>query len=244
LAFDHPAHYAIANAPYGLAKGLECFRNFHLLVTGTLMPSSTFVFGGNKVALIVRGKTSHTHEPGLMEQHADCVLSNGSPIGFFGAGNDGSSGGGSSGSAGSSKSSAGSSNSTGFAMSGVVYDFASLSRFRANYVNASVARGTKTISTVLLIDVSTAEAGAFDKAWADMAKDPGLFNILGWNCATHASKAFQKAGILAGGVPGLDTPNNLYLQLCTEKAGKVSVISGYVGFSAFGTGYMMTVDTP
>lgn len=208
------------------------------------MAVSYNVFGGNQVALIVRGKTSHSHEPGLMEQHADCALSNGAPIGFFGAGNDGSSGGGSSGSGASSKSSAGSSNSTGFVMSGVVYDLAALSRFRANYVDASIARGTKTVSTVLFVQVSATEAKNFDKAWADMSKDPGMFNILGWNCATHAAKAFQKAGILAGGIPGLDTPNNLYLQLCTEKAGKVSIASGYVGFSAFGSGYMLIVDTP
>ena len=84
----------------------------------------------------------------------------------------------------------------------------------------------------------------FDKAWADMQADPGGFNIVGWNCATHAAKAFQKAKILAGGIPGLDTPNNWYLQLCKEKAGKVSVISGYVGFSSFGAGYMLTVDSP
>lgn len=208
------------------------------------MTVSTFTFSGDSVALIVRGKTSHSHEPGLLEQHADCILSHGAPIGFFGQGNTGSSGNASSGSGGSSRKSAGTSNATGFAMSGVVYDFASLSRFRANYVNDSVAKATKTISTVLFVQVSAAEASSFDKAWADMLADPGGFNILGWNCATHAAKAFQKAKILAGGIPGLDTPNNLYLQLCKEKAGKVSVISGYVGFSPFGAGYMLTVDSP
>jgi hypothetical protein len=208
------------------------------------MTSATYVFSGDRVALIVRGKTSHAHEPDLMQQHADCVLSNGAPVGFFGEGNTGSSGGGSSGSGASSKKSANSSGSSGMGLTGVVYDFAALSRKRAPYVDASIAKGSGVVSTVLFIQVSAAEAKAFDKAWADMAADPGSFQILGWNCSSHASQAFQKAGILAGGIPGLDTPNNVYLQLCTEKAGKVSVASGYVGFSAFGSGYMMMIDTP
>ncbi|QDF98091.1 hypothetical protein CJ010_16880 [Azoarcus sp. DD4] len=206
------------------------------------MPSTSIVFAGDQVALIVRGKNSHRHDPGVLEQHADCVLSNGAPVGFFGKGNAGSSGNASSGIGGSSRWSAGSSNSSGVGMTGVVYDFAGLSRARGNYVDARIARGTGTVSTVLLVQVSAAEAAAFDKAWADMMADPGMFNIVGWNCATHASQAFRKAGILSAGIPGLDTPDNLYKQICIEKAGKVSAAYGYVGFSAFGAGYMMTVE--
>lgn len=207
------------------------------------MTVSNFIFSGNQIALIVRGKTSHAHEPELMQQHADCVLSNGSPIGFYGAGNAGSSAGASSGVGKSSKSSAGSSNSSGIAMTGLVYDFAALSRFRANYVDAGIARGTKTISTVLFVQVSAAEASAFDAAWAEMIKDPGHFNIIGWNCSTHASQAFRKSGVLAGGIPGLDTPNSLYEQLCRERQGKVVVISGYIGFFPFGPGFSLKVET-
>lgn len=190
------------------------------------MSSSTFTFSGDKVALIVRGKKSHEHIPGKLEQHADCILSNGTPIGFYGEGNDGSG------------------NTSGLGMDGIVYDYSALLRKRAPYVDIGQARSTGTISTVLFVPVSPTEAAAFDKAWADMTANPGLFQILGWNCSTHASSAFRKARILAGGIPGLDTPNNLYRQLCVEKAGKLSVISGYVGFSTFGKGYMLTVDTP
>jgi len=189
------------------------------------MASSTFTFAGDRVALIVRGKKSHEHAPGNLEQHADCILSNGAPIGFFGQGNDGSS------------------NSSGLGMDGIVYDYSKLSRKRAPYVDAGVAKSTGIMSTVLFVQVSTAEAIAFDQAWADMTSTPGAFHILGWNCSTHASSAFRKAGILAGGIPGLDTPDNLYRQLCAEKAGKLSVVSGYVGFSAFGKGYMLMVET-
>ncbi len=187
------------------------------------MPTYQFTFAGDKVALIVRGKISHEHEPSKLEQHADCALSNGSPVGFFGEGNDASS------------------NASGMGMQGVVYDLQALSRKRAPYVDGKIAQAMGVKSTVLFVPVSAAEALAFDAAWAAIGKAPGSFQILGGNCSTHASQAFRKAGLLSGGIPGLDTPNHLYQQLCFEKAGKVSTISGYVGFTAHGKGYMLSV---
>lgn len=207
------------------------------------MTLTTLVFSGSQVALIVRGKLSAAHEPDLMEQHADCVLSNGTPIGFYGEGNHGSSAGGSSGIDKSSRKSAASFNSTGFGMSGVVYEYAELARFRANYVDAAIARGTGSICTMLVVTVSNAEAQAFDEAWSEMKKDPGSFHIVGANCSSHASQAFQKSGILAGGIPGLDTPNNLYRQLSTEKAAKVTTYSGYAGFLPAGAGFSVTISS-
>lgn len=207
------------------------------------MPASQIVFaGGDRVGLIVRGKTSHAHEPGLLQQHADCILSNGAPVGFFGTGNTGSSGHAPSGSGGSSRSSANSSQSSGMGMTGTVYDAGALARHRANYVDLGIAQGSGTVSTVLLVQVSATEAAAFDKAWSDMSANPGSFQLLGWNCSTHASQAFRKAGILAGGIPGLDTPDNLYKQLCFEKKGKVSMIAGFVGFAPQGRGWIMMVE--
>ncbi|MGH9887936.1 MAG: hypothetical protein ACREBE_20555 [bacterium] len=208
------------------------------------MSATTYTFAGDRVALIVRGKKSPDDDPGLLEQHADCILSNGMPVGFYGAANAGPSGGAPSSSGDASKKSAGSSNSIGLGMTGVVFDFAEMRRRRANYADLSVARATGTISTALIVTVSASEARAFDQAWADMTASPGSFQILGWNCSTHASQVFVRSGILSSGIPGLDTPNNLYLQLCAEKGSKVSAVSGYIGFSAFGTGYMMTVEEP
>jgi hypothetical protein len=41
--------------------------------------SYVVTFAGDKVGLIVRGKKSPAHEPGVMEQHADVILPDGSP---------------------------------------------------------------------------------------------------------------------------------------------------------------------
>lgn len=187
--------------------------------------SFSYTFSGDRVGLIVRGKKSHDHAPGVMEQHADCILSNGLPVGFFGEGNDSTS------------------NSSGLGMNGQMYDFTELKRHRPYYIDKNMAATYGTVSTVLLIYVSTQQANDFDQYWSDLDKSPGTFNILGGNCSTRASGGFKKAGILAGGIPGLDTPNNLYKQICIEKKGKCWMISGYVGFSVYGSGCMLQVDT-
>ncbi|MBS0314533.1 MAG: hypothetical protein JSS05_10140 [Proteobacteria bacterium] len=176
------------------------------------------------IGLVVRGKTSRGHHPGVMEQHADCILSTGAPVGFYGTGR-GTSG----------------SGSTGMGMSGIVYDFSMLLRYRPYYIDIVEAKKYSMKSTIAMVQVVPAEARAFDAAWATMSGSPGGFAILGNNCSTHASKAFVAAGILPGGIPGLDTPDNLFEQLVTSTR-KTLVYSGYVGFVPRGAGYDVQVD--
>ena len=93
-------------------------------------------FAGDKVALVVRGKESAEHVPGKLEQHADCVRSNGAPVGYFGEGGEGS----------------------GYLTSAVligirgeVYDLDGFNRNRPFYVDAALARAYKVISTALVM---------------------------------------------------------------------------------------------
>ena len=171
---------------------------------------------GDKIGLIVRGKLGPAHAPGKMAQHADCILSNGAPIGFFGEG-DGDS-----------------SNRIGMSMEGIVYDYGAFQRKRPFYVDLKMAQTARVISTVLIVDVTSAEAKAFDQHWDELKKKPGAFHILGGNCSTRASSTFIRSGILKRGIPGLDTPDNLYAQLVEKRTCKS--ISGYVGFAPAGGG--------
>jgi hypothetical protein len=98
-------------------------------------------------------------------------------------------------------------------MDGTVYDFSELRKHRPYYIDCATARGYGVLSTFLIFAVSATEAKKFSDYWGGLDKSPGSFNILGGNCSTRASGSFQAAGILSGGIPGLDTPNNLYLQL-------------------------------
>lgn len=181
------------------------------------MPDIVMPMPPNTVGLVVRGKKSATDDPDLLAQHADCILSDGSPIGFYGTGG-------------------GSSGSVGLGMTGVVYDYPLLLVARPWYVDFASAVAYGALSTTLLVTVTAAQAAAFTAAWTTMKSSPGSFNIVGDNCSTHASKAFMDAGILPGGIPGLDTPDNLYKQLAKALPGKTRSLSGYLGFVPKGGG--------
>lgn len=189
--------------------------------------------GQQTIGLIVRGKIDEKHKPGVMEQHADCILPNGAPIGFFGGGGDASSGSSGSSFASSLKSWADgpsvSWNSTGINMRGMVADYKVFKKIRPMYIDSVLAKKYDVKSTVLLLDVSRAEADLFSQYWTNLRLNPGAFNILGGNCSTHASEAFVAAKIVTSGIPGLDTPDNLFRQLKAKHAGKTRVFSGYVG---------------
>jgi hypothetical protein len=170
--------------------------------------------GTKRIGLIVRGKQGPNHHPDKLAQHADTVLADGSPEGFFGEGNDGSL------------------NSIGLGMQGVVYDYDLLRINRPWYVDKSSAVTNRVVSTVLLIDVDQAGADKFKDAWDKMTTSPGDFNIVGGNCATHASAAFIAAGVVSKSIPWMDTPDNLYQQLVdTLPKGRVSSYTGFIGFT-------------
>jgi hypothetical protein len=183
-------------------------------------------FGGDKVALIVRGKTSAEHSPGKLEQHADCVRSDGAPVGYFGEAGEG----------------------IGYivravliGIRGEVYDMDGFRRNRPYYVNVFDARAYGIVSTALVVRVTGAQASSFDDYWDRLAKDPGTFRLLGKNCSTRASGAFRHAGILQSGIPGLDTPNNLYRQLVRQRRDLCRSYTGYIGFSSAGNTRFMQV---
>ncbi len=172
----------------------------------------TIAFSGDTVGLIVRGKLSADHEPDLMQQHADCILSSGAPIGYFGEGNEAKL------------------NSIGLNMQGVVYDYDALRVHRPFYIQIDAAVTYRVVSTVLLVKVSKAEAAKFDAYWDELKRAPGTFHLLGANCSTHASESFVAAGIVKKGIPGLDTPDNLYRQL-VKRRGETTSLTGFVGAS-------------
>lgn len=185
------------------------------------------------IGLIVRGKKDELHKPDVMEQHADCILPRGAPIGFFGGGGDASSGSSGSSFSGSLKSwgdgPSVSWNSAGVNMKGMVADYKTFRKIRPMYVDASLAKKYNVRSTVLLLDVTKSEADLFKQYWLNLKVNPGSFNILGGNCSTHASEAFVAAKIVTSGIPGLDTPDNLFKQLRAKHAGKIRIFSGYIG---------------
>jgi len=197
---------------------------------------ATYEIKNNIIGLIVRGKENDKHKPGKMAQHADCILPGGEHVGFYGEGGDASSG--SSGSNSSNSSSSTQSlangpslswNRSGLNMKGVVAHHKELLKMRPAYVNINLAKKYKVKSTVILLKVTKTQADLFVQYWKNLKLSPGTFNILGGNCSTHASDAFIAATVVASGIPGLDTPNNLYKQLKAKHSGEIVIYSGFIG---------------
>lgn len=191
------------------------------------MPSRRVAFTGLSVALIVRGKESAEHSPSKLAQHADCVRSDGSPVGYF------------------SRDGAGSgflSAATLLGVDGKVYGLEEFRKNRPFYIDWKKAKAYNVVSTALVVTVSSNEAQKFDAYWDQLTKDPGTFRLIGKNCSTRASGAFRHAGILAGGIPGMDTPNNLYKQIKAEVPHRCHSYSGYIGVELVGNHLCMRVE--
>ena len=198
-------------------------------IEGLDVADTVITFGGSskQIGLIVRGKQSTDHHPDNLAQHADVILSDGSPIGFYGQGNDQSG------------------NAIGLRMQGVVWDYADMKISRPWYVDVDSAVANRVVSTVLLIDVDQATADRFEQAWDKMTLSPGDFNILGGNCSTHASAAFIAAGVVKVEIPGLDTPDHLYIQLTdTVPGSRQHSYTGYIGFDPVPTGGYRLIIRP
>lgn len=107
---------------------------------------------------------------------------------------------------------------------------------RLAYLDGETAKEWDWADTICELQVTAEQAAAFDKYWEDLAKDPGTFSYVGDNCSTHAAEAFEAAGIVEHGIPGLDTPDGLYRML-KERYGEEFVCeSGYIDFTNHGDG--------
>ena len=150
------------------------------------------------------------------------MLGSGEPIGFYGLGNGGRS------------------NGAGMNMSGVVYRFDKLEQERPYYVEMEAAKKYKAVSALLLVSASLTESKRFAEYWDQLEKSPGAFDIVGGNCSTHASAGFVYCGLLKNGIPGLDTPDNLFRQLSAQKTCQARY--GYIGFVRVGSVFEVSVE--
>jgi hypothetical protein len=120
---------------------------------------------------------------------------------------------------------------TGLNNKGVVFDYQGFRISRPWYIDAEMAKNrVGTVSCVLVINVSEAEATLFKGYWTTLRTNPGLFNLVGYNCSTRASQGFQQAGVTLCPIPRLDTPNNLYRQIVALRSRSTESYFGYVGF--------------
>jgi RHS repeat-associated protein len=169
------------------------------------------------IGLIVRGKYSEGHNPGVMAQHADATLADGSLVGFFGTGGG----------------------LSGFGMKGVVADKAWFDANRPYYNNADLAKKHGVVSTYCTLKVCPDAAKKFADAWNNMGGSPPNFSIMGGNCSSRAGGCFQSAGILDSGIGGLDTPNHLFEDLKAKYGSSLKCRTGFFGYNPSGNPYVI-----
>jgi hypothetical protein len=190
----------------------------------TAIPTATGDPNKVWIGLIVRGKSSKEHHPGVMEQHADMVVPDATgaqkTVGFFGEGG----GPGSSGS--------GTGEAIGMGLKGVSADMDWFLVNRPYYVDLEWAKLVDMKSSLILVKATPKQAETITQYWEDLKKDPGTFYILGKNCSTAAAAGFEKAAITKE-ISGLDTPDNLFEQLRQEYK-DAYMISGYYGYTRAG----------
>ena len=182
-----------------------------------------------QISVIIRGKFSDAHTPWPpQDSHADVLLSDGQPYGYFGYG--------------------GYSPGSGMFMNGIVFDFDRFRSQRPQYVNKNLAKSMGVVSTICTILVDENKAKKFDEYWKKMAKDAlqgrDNFNIIGNNCSSHAARAFAYAGLLnSPEIAGFDTPNNLFLNLRSKNNGNFYCTSGYIDIKKINSKYILEVET-
>jgi hypothetical protein len=211
----------VNNSPSGAVDKLGLEVN--TITSPISMPLATCCAEADKVTigLIIRGKYSEAHEPGVLQQHADATFADGSIVGFFRNPNGGSG------------------NSAGFGLSGVVADKAWFEANRPGYVNADKAKQQGIVSTYCTLKVCPSAATAFKAAWDSLKSNPPGFSIIGRNCSARAGGCFESAGALVGGIAGLDTPNHLYEDLKVRFKNQLKCTSGYFGYDASGKPYVV-----
>ncbi len=122
---------------------------------------------------------------------------------------------------------------------GEVRGYDQLIGIREHYIKAEVAMGTeyhgepgyKIVTDWVTFKVSREQADKLRQAWYEMQKNPPAFRLWGDNCASRLAENFVKAGILPPGLPGFDTPEAVYKQICKYYP-DCTFRSGYFGIDA------------
>jgi hypothetical protein len=158
---------------------------------------------------ILRYKDSAT-TPSDGYGHVDAVLPGGAPFGFYPKGDEG-----------------------GFWKSvhhtGVVYDYPLLSAKRPAYVDKPSAKADPCRSVLVLLDVGTRTGEKLWSFWGYLRSSAPTYRAIGCNCATYVAEGLEYAGLMSGGIEGIDTPDGLMGHFLRGKQ-RIFIYEGFFGF--------------
>lgn len=173
---------------------------------------SLFPTGPERVGLIVRYKAARSAPCSDGFGHVDAILPSGEPMGFYSKTFD---------------------LTAIVSADGEVKDYALTAASRPQYVSIKDARAKRCPSVALSIPVTRKQADTVTAEWARYRTSAMTYRAAGGNCATYIAEAWETAGIIKGGIPGLDTPDNLF-EFVDGLFPKADFAMGYFGFRPLG----------
>ena len=84
-------------------------------------------------------------------------------------------------------------------------------------------------SVLVLLDCSTAAGRTLWTYWGYLRSRAPTYRAIGANCATYVAEGLEEAGLLGGGIDGIDTPDALLEHLLRRKA-QTTIFEGFFGF--------------
>ncbi len=84
-------------------------------------------------------------------------------------------------------------------------------------------------SVLVLLDCSTAAGRTLWSYWGYLRSRAPTYRGIGANCATYVAEGLEEAGLLGGGIDGIDTPDALLEHLLRRKA-QTTIFEGFFGF--------------
>lgn len=177
------------------------------------------------IGYIVRGKNGPNDAPGLFAQHADCVLSSGEPVGFFGLAGPGTA--------------SASWNSIAMNQRASALGYDHMLENRAAFVDVVASKNKRLYSTILIIsEIDNLKCSLFNNYWWEKKEaEKGSFapfHLLGRNCSSFAHLSFEELGLLTYSTRGLFlTPNKLFDHLISSSKINKYILTCYSGFIGF-----------
>jgi hypothetical protein len=124
---------------------------------------------------------------------------------------------------------------------GMVRDAAALLADRPEYMRADEARARRCPTTFCLVEVGTASAQAFVRAWERIAADPPRFFAIGGNCAQVIARALAEAGAMPRRFPAPGSPDALFRALRRARP-DARIATGFAEFVPEGVGYAIRLE--
>jgi hypothetical protein len=188
---------------------------------GLRPPLAWLRVGPGEIGLACRYKAGPTARSTDEGGHADAILPNGVPVGYYARTRR--------------------DRRLAILAPGMVRDHRSLLRDRPEYMLADDARARRCPTTFCLVDVGPRAALRFARIWDELTERPPYFVAVGGNCAQVIARALVEVGAMPRRWPPPGSPDALFRALHRARP-DARIATGFAEFVPEGDGYVIRLD--